>query len=159
MTALKVLLIGYGNPGRLDDGLGPALARLIEERQLPGVTVDADYQLMVEDAAAVGAHDVAVFADAAVGGREPFAFSRIVPAGELGFSSHSLEAPAVMALARDMFGAHTRGYALGIRGYAFNDFGERLSPRAQANLEQATAFIDGVIRTGLFEDAADAIGG
>ena len=25
-----VLLLGYGNPGRLDDGLGPALAAQVE---------------------------------------------------------------------------------------------------------------------------------
>ena len=48
----KVLLIGYGNPGRLDDGLGPALAAAVEKLAIPGVTVDADYQLNVEDAAA-----------------------------------------------------------------------------------------------------------
>ena len=30
----KVLIIGYGNPGRLDDGLGPALADLMEKKQV-----------------------------------------------------------------------------------------------------------------------------
>ena len=70
----KVLVIGYGNPGRLDDGLGPALAAAIESAAPAGVTVDADYQLTVEDAAAVAEHDVVVFADAAVDGPEPFYF-------------------------------------------------------------------------------------
>ena len=33
----KIVVIGYGNPGRLDDGLGPALAEAKEnfERYLP----------------------------------------------------------------------------------------------------------------------------
>lgn len=44
----RILLIGYGNPGRGDDGLGPALAAAIEAMELPGVTVEADYQLMVD---------------------------------------------------------------------------------------------------------------
>lgn len=156
----KVLLIGYGNPGRLDDGLGPALAERFETKELIGVTVDADYQLLVEDAAAVAEHDVVIFADAAVTGREPFSFRRIEPAeGGVGFSSHSLEPPAVVALARDMFGSKARAFALGIRGYAFNEFGERLSERARDNLEAAAAFLEGVIGNGLYDDAADAIGG
>ena len=51
---------------RLDDGLGPALADALEKLDLPGVSVDADYQLMIEDAAEVAEHDFAIFADAAV---------------------------------------------------------------------------------------------
>jgi len=69
--AATVLVIGYGNPGRRDDGLGPALAERLQELRLPGVDVDADYQLTVEDAAAAAEHDVVVFADAAQAGPEP----------------------------------------------------------------------------------------
>jgi hydrogenase maturation protease len=60
-----VLLLGYGNPGRLDDGLGSELAARVQALGLPGVTVDSDYQLCLEDAEAVSRHDVVVFADAA----------------------------------------------------------------------------------------------
>ena len=49
--APRILVIGYGNPGRLDDGLGPAVASAMEEFNLPGVSVDSNYQLTVEDAA------------------------------------------------------------------------------------------------------------
>jgi hydrogenase maturation protease len=154
----KVLLIGYGNPGRLDDGLGPALAEAIEKKQLDGVTVDSDYQLVVEDAAAAAEYDVVVFADAAVNGPEPFSFARLEAQGaELSFSSHSCEPDAVLAMARDMFNGNPRGYALGIRGYEFNEFGERLSSKARENLETAVRFIEGVIRNGLYEDAAEAM--
>ncbi len=153
----KVLVIGYGNPGRLDDGLGPALAEALAARAIPGLTVDADYQLVVEDAAAVAAFDVVIFADAAVEGREPFGFRPVEPGGELSFSSHSCEPEAVMAMAQRLFQANTRGYALGIRGYTFNEFGEGLSAAARDNLEAALAFVDGVIRNELFDDAAQAM--
>ena len=43
----RVLLLCYGNPGRLDDGLGPAFGEVLERESLPGVTVDLDYQLTV----------------------------------------------------------------------------------------------------------------
>ncbi|MHC4675441.1 MAG: hydrogenase maturation protease, partial [Planctomycetota bacterium] len=68
----KILIIGYGNPGRLDDGLGPALANAVDKMNLPGVTAEADYQLAVEDAAALAQHDIVIFADADTCGNEPF---------------------------------------------------------------------------------------
>ena len=158
MKNRKVLLIGYGNPGRRDDGLGPALAQAVGDRAIPGLDVDADYQLMVEDAAEVADHEDAIFADASVSGREPFEFRRIEPVHEIGFSSHSLEPEAVMGLAGDMFGATAEGYALAVRGYEFNEFGEGLSAGAEANLREAVNFIEGVIRKQLYADAAEAIG-
>jgi len=156
--ANRFLLIGYGNPGRLDDGLGPALAEAVAALAIPGVTVESDYQLGVEDAAAAAAHEVVVFADASVSGPEPFAFCSVEPAAEacVGFSSHSVEPAAVLALARDLFRARTRGYALGIRGYRFNEFGERLSDQAEANLAAALRFLVPVLRDGRFDAAVRA---
>lgn len=151
----RVLLIGYGNPGRLDDGLGPALAEAMERRRLPGVTVDADYQLTVEDAAAVASHDVVVFADAAEDGPEPLGFRRIAPEMAVSFSTHSVSPQAVLGMAHGMFAARTAGYLLGIRGYAFNEFGERLSEKARANLAAAVAFTERLLHTGGFDEAAD----
>ena len=142
----RVLLFGYGNPGRLDDGLGPALADAVAGWGLPEVTVDCDYQLMVEDSATVAEDDAVIFADASLSGREPFFFERLEAGGGLGFSSHSMEPAAVLALARDLFGAAPVGYALGVRGYEFDAFGERLSGRAQANLQAALRFLEPLLR-------------
>jgi hydrogenase maturation protease len=142
----KFLLIGYGNPGRLDDGLGPALAAAIENLDLPGVTVDSDYQLTVEDAALVAEHEIVIFADASVDSDEPFFFKPIIPKSTLSFSSHSVEPDALMALAIDLFGATSKGYALGIRGYEFDEFEENLTPQAQENLQKAVQFIIPVLK-------------
>lgn len=150
-----VLVIGYGNPGRLDDGLGPALVEALEKLGLAGVDLDADYQLLVEDAAAAAAHKVVVFADAAEAGPEPFFFRTVEPKGELGFSSHGCQPGQIMALARELFQARTKGYILGIRGYEFNEFREALSNAAKANLAAATEFIVKVIRSRDFEAAAE----
>jgi hydrogenase maturation protease len=150
----SVLLIGYGNPGRCDDGLGPALAEAVERLHLPGVTVEADYQLTVEDAAAAAAHRYVVFADASVGGGEPFFFRVVHPAGGTSFSTHSVEPEAVLALARDLFQADTRGYALGIRGYHFHEFGETLSDEARGNLAAALRFIVPVLTERAFDSVA-----
>ena len=152
--AAKVLVIGYGNPGRLDDGLGPALADALSRRDLPGLTIEADYQLTVEDASAVAAHDVVVFADADVAGPEPFEFRPLAAADAMSFSTHSVSPGAVLALAQDLFGATTRGYVLAIRGYEFDEFGERLSPKARANLDAAVRFLEGRLRENAFAGGA-----
>ncbi len=151
-----VLVMGFGNPGRLDDGLGPALAAALEGSVPAGVTVDADYQLTVEDAAALAAHDVVIFADAAVDGPEPFSFERLRPEPVLGFSSHSVRPAALLALAETLFGAGPATYVLGIRGYEFNEFGERLSAAAQANLTAAAAFVRALLQQGNYEAMAAA---
>ena len=154
----KVLLIGYGNPGRLDDGLGPALAHAAEAMHLENVTIDSNYQLAVEDAEAVSHHSVVIFADAAVNGPEPFFFQRIEPHAALSFSSHSLDPENVLALAQQMFHATVEGYALGIRGYEFNEFGETLSAGAQANLAAALSFLTSLLKTRNFAQAARTTG-
>jgi Ni,Fe-hydrogenase maturation factor len=56
----RVLVLGYGNPGREDDGLGPAFATEISQLGRQNVTVLDNYQLMIEDATAVADADVGV---------------------------------------------------------------------------------------------------
>lgn len=140
-TNKKVLIYGYGNPGRLDDGLGPAFAAELEKRDLDEVTVDSNYQLFVEDAATIAAHDVVVFVDADVAGPEPFHFDRVIPKAHMSFSSHSISTDALVAMACDLLGSKADAFVLGIRGYEFNEFGEVLSSKAKANLQAAVEFM------------------
>ena len=156
MRTTRVLLIGYGNPGRLDDGLGPALAEALAQKKRPGLTVDSNYLLTVEDAAAIAENDIVIFADASVNGAEPYFFKKIQPVSSLSFSSHSIEPEAVLGLSHDLFDAKTEGFVLGIRGYDFNEFGERLSSKAQDNLLDALAFIDELVGQNNYETAQTA---
>ena len=149
----RVLVLCYGNPGRLDDGLGPAFGEALERAAVPGITVDIDYQLTVEDAALAAEHDVVVFADAAVRGRTPFFFDRVVPRASLGFSSHGAEPEALLALAGALKGAPPEGFALGIRGYEFDEFGETLSPGAATNLDAALQCMLPVLSGRSFDEA------
>ena len=138
---MKILLIGYGNPGRLDDGLGPALAERFQG--LEKLTIETNYQLNVEDAAQIAEVDVVVFADASTDAEPPFTFSPVVAEeGGLSFSSHSVSAPQLMGMVRDLFHAEPKAYMLAIRGYDFNEFGETLSEQAKANLDQAVDFLE-----------------
>ena len=145
-----MLLIGYGNPGRVDDGLGPAFAQAFEELHLPDLEVESDYQLTVEDSATSARHQVVVFADASVDGSEPYFIRELEPGGHLGFSSHSVAPETLLDLAHSLFGAQTRGFVVGIRGYKFNEFAEELSAKARENLSAAVRELEPLFRAGSF---------
>jgi len=138
----RILLIGYGNPGRLDDGLGPALASTFQGLELSNLTVESNYQLNVEDAAQIAEHDVVIFADASTDAEPPFTFTPVeAERGELSFSSHSVSAPQLLGMTEELFGKKPEAWMLAIRGVDFNEFGERLSEQAVQNLEAAAAFL------------------
>jgi len=140
----RVLLIGYGNPGRGDDGLGPALAAQIEGMALPGVTVDIDYQLTVDHAALIAGQDVVVFADAMMGLDRPF---RLDPVGgsPQTLGSHQVTPEAALALAGLLFGHIPPAWVLAMAGQEFGEVKEGLSAQADANLAEAVAFLVGWI--------------
>ena len=145
----RTLLLGWGNPGRLDDGLGPALAEAVDDCTLPGLTVGTGYQLQVEDAAELASYDRVIFVDADRSGAEPFWVRQIEPTDEgVGFSSHSVTPGALLSIARDLFDARPEAWLVGVRGYDFDEFGEGLSPRARRNLEHAAEFIRATVETG-----------
>lgn len=144
----KVLVFGYGNPGRLDDGLGPRFAEEMEKFALGSVTVDSNYQLSVEDAAAIAEHDAVVFVDADVSCPEPFRFQRVISRAHMSFSSHTISVEALMAMAEDLLCSEAEAFVLRIRGYEFNEFGERLSPKAEKNLNEALVFLKKALADG-----------
>lgn len=61
-----VLVIGYGNTLRADDGAGPEVARRVEADALPGVEVRSLPQLTPELALDIARADRVVFVDASV---------------------------------------------------------------------------------------------
>jgi len=141
VSGTGTLVLAWGNPGRRDDGLGPAFAAALAERATPGVVVETDYQLQVEDAETLARHDRVLFVDADRAAEEPFQVRRLEPEpGGVGFTSHSVSPGRLLALGRDLFGARPEAWLMGIRGYEFDEFGEGLSPRARTNLELAVGF-------------------
>jgi len=144
-----VLVIGYGNEGHCDDGLGMALAERLEALHIPGVKVETRYQLNVEDAKDVAGHEVVVFLDACLCAPPPFFLRTLEPrTGTQEFTTHSLAPEGVLGLAGDLYGAHPRAYALAVRGYDFHDFGDQLTDAARANLEEALEFLTGALQPG-----------
>jgi hydrogenase maturation protease len=141
----RVLVLGYGNPGRQDDGLGPAVVARIEALGWPHVTAYDDYQLNIEDAIEVAEHDVVWFVDASRNGPAPFAVEAVAPAATLDFTSHLVRPQAILAMARQYYGGAPQAFLLGIRGYEF-EFVEALTPAAVDNLQSTLAMLEDRLR-------------
>ncbi len=140
-----MLVLGIGNPGRRDDGLGAAAAERLKKRRYRGLTCDANYQLNVEDALACAGHDVVVFVDAARGLRRPFTFTPVEPAGAMPAMSHALGPAAVLAVAAGLYGKRPEARLLAIRGRDFS-VGEGLTRRAEADLALAMDFLEAFVK-------------
>jgi hydrogenase maturation protease len=140
----RVLVYGYGNPGRQDDGLGVALADQLEAWALiarrPWLTFDRNYQLNAEDALEASHHDIVVFLDASQDQGEPFRFAAIQPSAKVSFSTHSMSPESVLALCRDLYGAGPAGRLLTIRGY-FWEPNEAMTAGARGNLDAAREWL------------------
>ncbi len=132
----RVLVLGYGNPGREDDGLGPAFAAAIEQAGAERVTVCDNYQLVIEDALAVADADIVWFVDASRSGAEPYEITRLFAALHTSFTTHLVQPEVILALAETYYGKSPEAYQLGIRGYSF-EFREGLTSRAEQNLGHA----------------------
>jgi len=136
----SILVYGFGNPGRQDDGLGPAIIESLENEEIPGVVTDCNYQLNIEDAYSVAENDMVVFVDASLDAGEPFSFVRIEPSAEITFTTHSMSPQSVLALCAELYDRRLEAYVLGIRGYEW-DFKVGLTLKAENNFNEAYKFL------------------
>lgn len=144
-----ILVIGYGNPSRQDDGLGPRLVNAIPP-DLPGVAVEVRHSLMIEDAAEAANFDKVIFIDAAVTGPEPFRFQQLTPDSAASASSHHLNPGLIIQLAHTIYDSQVAGYLLAVRGYVFDGYAEELSDKAAINLQAAQSFLLPLLSSGDF---------
>ncbi len=140
---MAALLIGFGNQGRGDDGLGPVFAERIERAAPAGLDIDIDYQLTVDHALTVADADLVIFADAEIGAEGSFSFAPIEAKGATGMGSHELSPQAVLTLAKTLYGRTPPAYMMAIAGWDYGEVKEGLSAEATAHLDEAEAFFLG----------------
>ena len=141
---LKILLYGYGNPGRKDDGLGPILVDLIEKwvikNEIINISVDSNYQLNIEDAYTIRDYDIVIFIDASIEEIDDFIVTRVQPSDKVNYTMHSASPSFVLNLCNKIYNYTPETYLLHIKGYEFQ-LEEGLSQRASKNLDEALRFI------------------
>lgn len=143
---MQTLIYGYGNPGRMDDGLGARFIELVDEwltkEQIDNIKTDCNYQLNIEDAAVVADYDRVIFVDASVvEDLKDFKLEPIEPNNAtIEFTMHAVSTAFVIDLCRKIYNKLPEAYNLHIKAYDF-DFVEALTPEANNNMINAFEFL------------------
>lgn len=122
-----LLVIGYGNTLRSDDGVGVRVADAVEQLDLPGVRTLSCQQLSPEHAAAITQAHTVVFVDASIETPDHVHLRQIHPSESSQLLAHAANPGLILALARDVFGHTPTGWWLTIPAKHL-EFGESLSP-------------------------------
>ncbi|MBZ5721449.1 MAG: hydrogenase maturation protease [Acidobacteriia bacterium] len=143
----RILILGYGNPLRSDDGLGWRAAEELS-RTLSSADVDilARHQLTPELAGPLSQAATVFFIDASREG-EPGELScvPVTPQASGAGFSHQLSPAAVLALSQLLFGTSPRAFLVSLCGQNF-DHGENLSPPVAAGLPRLTALVGQLVQ-------------
>lgn len=131
-----LLVIGYGNPLRCDDGVGPKVAEAVEELHLPDVHTLVCQQLSPEHAEPIARARMVIFVDAAVDAPKEVQLRKLEPNETSQLMAHAADPRTMLALARDVFGHCPQAWWLTIPAVKL-DFGEELSPVARRGYEVA----------------------
>ncbi len=141
----QILIFGYGNPGRQDDGLGAAFIARMEEwlKVHPNehIHLDTNYQLNIEDAEQISTYDKVLFVDASLEPIEGFNITKVLPSeAKVEFTMHAVSPAFVLDLCQKIFHRTPETYLLHIKGYEW-EFIEQLTDEARANLDAAFAYV------------------
>lgn len=131
-----LLVIGYGNELRSDDGVGLKVAAAVTALNLRRVRVIDCHQLTPELAEPVSRARGVVFVDASIDAKSEPELRDLKPAETGQIMAHAANPGTVLALARDLFGHSPPAWWLTI-AVQNTGFGERLSPLAQRGLDRA----------------------
>ena len=148
---MRILVIGYGNPSRQDDGVGLAVVNGLRSLagQAPldegddgfndlGHSLDTLFlqQLSPELAETLIGYEQVVFVDAHFGIYPELVHrTELDPVAEAAIVSHHFKPSTLLALANQLYGRAPIGELISVRGYAF-DFTSELSLETAIGVRQ-----------------------
>ena len=108
---MKMLVIGYGNELRQDDGVGPRVARIVAGWQRPDLEGIAVHQLTPELAERISQADRVMFVDA--GHDNALVQARLLEPDQAAPSwSHTCEPQSLLALAEALYGSRPNAWLM-----------------------------------------------
>lgn len=136
-TATQILVIGYGNDLRSDDGIGVRVAQKIAQWDLSNVRSLGVHQLTPELAAEIAVAERVIFVDAYPAlSHQAVQVFRLSASDEEMISSHTSNPWALLALTRSLYRCCPTAWWVLIPGTNF-ELGDRLSPTARRGIAQA----------------------
>jgi hydrogenase maturation protease len=141
---MNLLVIGYGNELRGDDGVGAWVARAVAARQWPGVRALAIHQLLPELAEALSEAEQAVFVDARLGAEGTVELRPLVAEAMVGASGHTWGPQGLLAAARALYGRAPTAWLLTVPAQNL-EHGESLSAAAERGAAEAVRHIASLV--------------
>ncbi len=145
----RILIYGYGNPGREDDGLGIAFAEAMQqwavEHDIKNLSFEIDYQLNIEDALEISKYDMVMFADASQEDIDHFKITNVTPSDKVNFTMHSVSPSYVGHLCSKIFNRKPEILLIHIKGYQW-EMKEGLSNKATLNMERALEHVQSMLK-------------
>ena len=142
----KILVIGYGNTVRSDDGVGVWIAERIADLSLPFVEVQTCHQLQLEMVPDIIEYDAVILIDASATG-EAIAYRRCSSSMALPSpSDHTVSPDTLQQLAFEVYHDSVELHLFTIRGESF-EFGWTLSPAAEDRATEALARISSFLHS------------
>jgi hydrogenase maturation protease len=138
----RILIVGYGNPLRSDDGVGWLAAKELAGRlSAADVEILVRAQLTPEIADDLQHCDTVIFVDASHDG-EPgeLTFQKITAKSQPPSFSHELSPAALLQLCGAIYGRYPVAFLVSLCGECF-DHGEKLSSTVAASFPHLTALV------------------
>jgi len=138
--AAPLLVIGYGNPLRTDEGVGPRVVEAVQALRLPGVRTLICQQLSSEHAEPIARAETVVFVEAVVDSLDEVQWRPLTPTDSSPLMAQAADPRTLLALSRDVYGHAPEAWRLTIPVMNLA-FSESLSPLAEQGFAEAVTII------------------
>ncbi|MEN8124926.1 MAG: hydrogenase maturation protease [Bacteroidota bacterium] len=147
----NTIVLGIGNIGRQDDGLGWLFLDFLKEVGFENIDVEYRYQLQIEDAELICKYKTVIFIDATKENIKNGYYYRICePSDKYSFSTHELVPETILFLANNLYDHDPKAFIFGIKGYEWNlEIG--LSKKAKDNFNKAKKYFSALMNPSLVE--------
>lgn len=143
----SILVVGYGNLLRSDDGIGQQIAKTIEGWGMPNVQTIAAHQLTPELAEILANFDIVIFVDAcSISDYQDIQVERIEPSHSNSLMGHTGDPRSLLALSQVLYDCAPEAWWITVPGASF-EVGDRLSSVAEGNIEIALQQINDLMQT------------
>jgi hydrogenase maturation protease len=140
-TIKRTCVVGIGNPLRSDDGAGPYICQLLQEKKIQDVHFIVTQQLDMGLAEELSKYDRVIFADASLE-LETFSFlpMQLEFHAQTQSFSHQINASILASLTSQLYKRNTQFYICAI-GAANFEMGNLVSISARKNAQDAVALL------------------
>ncbi len=140
-----LIVLAWGNASRGDDGVGPLIARRINELGRDDVRVIEDLQLHIEHVMDLRSDIPALFVDASVAIDAGFRIEKLTPQADNSISTHTVSPQALLNLFQTTLGEPApEAYLLHVCGHSF-ELGEEIGAATAGHIEAAWEFLTAML--------------